>query len=303
MTAWGRTPQPGSRYASPGRPTSGRFVHSSSRWPAPGCWSARTPSPTTRACSSSWWSTADRTARLAGVRARCTCSGTTWPRSARSPSVTPTAAAESVAALLAALVERARELGVNRLFCLTFEVPFFLRHGFRVIEGTPVTPDVYAELLRSYDEGVAEFLDLDRVKPNTLGNTRMLLELEPSCRREGDGARARGVAGLRKSWGAVRRPRTVVAVTLLLVALAASAPTAGAVRRVGCGYVLVSRRRARARRAAAGRRACRPPRPLPPRPPPATPVPSVHCDVTCRRPPRHVRPGRAVVRRPRTPCT
>jgi amino-acid N-acetyltransferase len=38
-----------------------------------------------------------------------------------------------------------------------------------------VEPDVYAQLLRSYDEGVAEFLDLDRVKPNTLGNTRMML--------------------------------------------------------------------------------------------------------------------------------
>ena len=37
--------------------------------------------------------------------------------------------------------------------------------------------DVYAELLRSHDDGVAEFLDLARVKPNTLGNTRMLLEL------------------------------------------------------------------------------------------------------------------------------
>src|SRR6266545_4102608 len=36
---------------------------------------------------------------------------------------------------------------------------------------------VYEELLRSYDEGVAEFLDLERVKPNTLGNTRMLLHL------------------------------------------------------------------------------------------------------------------------------
>jgi amino-acid N-acetyltransferase len=32
--------------------------------------------------------------------------------------------------------------------------------------------------LRSYDEGVAEFLGLERVKPNTLGNTRMLLVLE-----------------------------------------------------------------------------------------------------------------------------
>ena len=45
------------------------------------------------------------------------------------------------------------------------------------IDGTPVRTDVYEQLLRSYDEGVAEFLDLERVKPNTLGNTRMLLHL------------------------------------------------------------------------------------------------------------------------------
>ena len=76
------------------------------------------------------------------------------------------------------LLEVARELGVRRVFCLTFEVEFFERHGFRPILGTPVSPEVYDELLRSYDEGVAEFLDLDRVKPNTLGNTRMLLRLE-----------------------------------------------------------------------------------------------------------------------------
>lgn len=79
--------------------------------------------------------------------------------------------------LLDALVEQAREVGVRRLFCLTFEVDFFARHGFRPIDGTPVEPEVYAELLRSMDEGVAEFLDLARVKPNTLGNTRMLREL------------------------------------------------------------------------------------------------------------------------------
>ncbi|MGL5858821.1 MAG: amino-acid N-acetyltransferase [Angustibacter sp.] len=79
--------------------------------------------------------------------------------------------------LLDELVGRARGLGVARLFCLTFEVEFFARHGFEVIEGSPVTPKVYAELLRSYDTGVAEFLDLDRVKPNTLGNTRMLRSL------------------------------------------------------------------------------------------------------------------------------
>src|SRR5580693_6039798 len=75
------------------------------------------------------------------------------------------------------LLDRARQLGVSRVFCLTFAVPFFASHGFIEIFGTPVAPEVYAELLRSYDDGVAEFLDLDRVKPNTLGNTRMLLRL------------------------------------------------------------------------------------------------------------------------------
>jgi amino-acid N-acetyltransferase len=80
-------------------------------------------------------------------------------------------------ALLAALLDRARGLGVKKVFCLTFEVDFFAAHGFAPIEATPVEPDVYEELLRSYDEGVAEFLGLERVKPNILGNTRMLLEL------------------------------------------------------------------------------------------------------------------------------
>jgi len=79
--------------------------------------------------------------------------------------------------ILETLVDEARLLGVTKLFCLTFEVGFFARHGFHQIEGTPVGPEVYAELLRSGDEGVAEFLDLARVKPNTLGNTRMLREL------------------------------------------------------------------------------------------------------------------------------
>jgi amino-acid N-acetyltransferase len=79
--------------------------------------------------------------------------------------------------VLAALLERARELGVKRVFCLTFETAFFGRHGFAEIEGTPVEHEVFEQLLRSYDEGVAEFLDLERVKPNTLGNHRMLLVL------------------------------------------------------------------------------------------------------------------------------
>ncbi len=76
--------------------------------------------------------------------------------------------------ILEAVINRAREIGVSRIFCLTFETAFFGRHGFEEIHGTPVDPDVYSELLRSYDTGVAEFLDLESVKPNTLGNTRML---------------------------------------------------------------------------------------------------------------------------------
>jgi amino-acid N-acetyltransferase len=79
--------------------------------------------------------------------------------------------------LLAKLLQTARWLGVRRIFCLTFEVDFFAKHGFVEIGETPVDGDVYSELLRSYDEGVAEFLDLERVKPNTLGNSRMLLHL------------------------------------------------------------------------------------------------------------------------------
>jgi amino-acid N-acetyltransferase len=79
--------------------------------------------------------------------------------------------------LLETLLDDARALGLRRMFCLTFEVDFFTRHGFSPIQGQAVEPDVYAELLRSYDEGIAEFLDLERVKPNTLGNTRMLRTL------------------------------------------------------------------------------------------------------------------------------
>jgi len=75
------------------------------------------------------------------------------------------------------LLQTASWLGVRRIFCLTFEVEFFAKHGFVEIGETPVDGDVYSELLRSYDEGVAEFLDLERVKPNTLGNSRMLLHL------------------------------------------------------------------------------------------------------------------------------
>jgi amino-acid N-acetyltransferase len=79
--------------------------------------------------------------------------------------------------IMQAIEERAGAIGVKRIFCLTFETQFFGRHGFEEIQGTPVDADVYAELLRSYDAGIAEFLDLESVKPNTLGNTRMLKKL------------------------------------------------------------------------------------------------------------------------------
>ena len=51
---------------------------------------------------------------------------------------------------------------------------FFTAHGFQEIKGVPVQPEVEAEMALSPDGGVAEFLDLEQVKPNTLGNTRML---------------------------------------------------------------------------------------------------------------------------------
>jgi len=79
--------------------------------------------------------------------------------------------------ILNALTHRAADLGLTRLFCLTFETEFFTGHGFTPIEESPVDASTYAELLLSGDQGVAEFLDLEHVKPNTLGNTRMLKNL------------------------------------------------------------------------------------------------------------------------------
>jgi amino-acid N-acetyltransferase len=80
-------------------------------------------------------------------------------------------------AIVNRLLEVARELQLQRLFVLTFETEFFGKHGFTEIEGTPVTAEVFEEMCRSYDIGVAEFLDLSYIKPNILGNTRMLLLL------------------------------------------------------------------------------------------------------------------------------
>ena len=76
--------------------------------------------------------------------------------------------------ILESILIKAKEVGVKKVFCLTFETKFFGSHGFKEIQGSPVDPEIYTQLLRSYDEGIAEFLDLESAKPNTLGNTRML---------------------------------------------------------------------------------------------------------------------------------
>jgi amino-acid N-acetyltransferase len=83
-------------------------------------------------------------------------------------------------AILAQLEIHAIELGLSRLFCLTFEVDFFADRGFVEVPEAVVEPPVFDEMSRSADEGVAEFLNLARVKQNTLGNTRMLKTLRVS---------------------------------------------------------------------------------------------------------------------------
>ncbi len=96
----------------------------------------------------------------------------------RTVAVAPTLTGQGIGhAIVDKLLRVARELQLQRLFVLTFETEFFGRHGFTEIEGTPVTAEVYDEMCRSYDIGVAEFLDLSYVKPNILGNSRMLLIL------------------------------------------------------------------------------------------------------------------------------
>ncbi len=96
----------------------------------------------------------------------------------RTLAVAPQAQGRGVGSLLLErLLRRAVDLGVRRVFCLTFETAFFARHGFAEVREVLVDARVQEELLQSHDEGVAEFLDLARVRPNTLGNTRMLRTL------------------------------------------------------------------------------------------------------------------------------
>ena len=100
---------------------------------------------------------------------------TSW---ARTVAVHPKVRGRGVGhAIVDQLLAVAKELRLQRIFVLTFEVEFFTRRGFAPIGEQVVDPDVYSQLVRSPDEGVAEFLDLAHVKPNTLGNTRMLKAL------------------------------------------------------------------------------------------------------------------------------
>ena len=80
--------------------------------------------------------------------------------------------------ILDELVTTAYELGVERVVCLTFATGFFGGQEFEVADSVAVAPDVFIQMVRSADEGIAEFLDLERVRPNTLGNTRMVRILQ-----------------------------------------------------------------------------------------------------------------------------
>lgn len=121
-----------------------------------------------------------RVAELDGTVVGCGALHVLWADlgEIRTLAVRPEASRAGIGALLLSeLIATARELGLARLFALTFHTDFFARHGFAEIDGTPVDPDTYDALRRSYDPGVAEFLGLEYVKPNTLGNTRMLCHL------------------------------------------------------------------------------------------------------------------------------
>lgn len=119
-------------------------------------------------------------AELAGEIVGCGALHVLWADlgEVRTVAVNPTVRGHGVGhRVVSRLLEVARDLHLQRIFVLTFETEFFGRHGFVEIDGTPVTAEVYEEMCRSYDTGVAEFLDLSFVKPNILGNTRMLLTL------------------------------------------------------------------------------------------------------------------------------
>ena len=71
--------------------------------------------------------------------------------------------------LVARLVDEARELGLKRLFVLTFETSFFAGHGFVEIDGTPVSHDVYEEMpwhLKEQRQAMIDELEAKRRWPS-----------------------------------------------------------------------------------------------------------------------------------------
>ena len=83
-------------------------------------------------------------------------------------------------ALFAEQLDGLREAGNYRVFAeLERQAGSFPRARRWTEDGEVeevVDLDTYNALRRSYDAGVAEFLNFEYVKPNTLGNTRMLLD-------------------------------------------------------------------------------------------------------------------------------
>lgn len=83
-------------------------------------------------------------------------------------------------ALVQQLMRRTTDLGLRRVICLTFHIDFFRHFGF---EPAVLDERLARELrpLMQRDEGVAEFVDLHRLWPNTLGNTRMIWRAPTGC--------------------------------------------------------------------------------------------------------------------------
>ena len=62
----------------------------------------------------------------------------------RSMIVDPAARGQGIGhSLVDALLAEARTLGVDRVFCLTFETSFFAKHGFEPISDVPVDEDTF----------------------------------------------------------------------------------------------------------------------------------------------------------------
>src|SRR6266545_5887216 len=96
-------------------------------------------------------------AELSGELVGCGALHVLWEDLAelRTIAVMPGATGRGVGhALVDTLISVAKDLGLTRLFVLTFETAFFAQHGFVEIDGTPVAPEIYAEIRRSLDEGV-----------------------------------------------------------------------------------------------------------------------------------------------------